>query len=134
MPRYANRSIEIEQAEYSLEGNKKLMKQRDQVLYLSGIPEFKSIINELYLVEEAASFVSLAGDPALNAEQRNDALQMALAPGHLKRWLSVQIAMGNTAEDNIRQLEHTLDVLRATSDEDYLNDNFSTDVPDQNTP
>lgn len=116
-----------------------LIETRARIQRLTSNSDFKSLINQRYIVEEAASFAAAAGDSALTPEQRSDALQMALAPGHLKRWLSVQIQMANKAEDDLPQLKHARDVLLSISDEtfeagDYTFDAEANEDPTPNTP
>lgn len=76
-------------------------------------PDFRKAIIEGFCKTEAARYVQESCDPALSAEARADALEMAKASGHLKRWLLVQIQMGETADRNIVDCEENLAELRA---------------------
>lgn len=61
-----------------------------------------------FCLKECARYVQASGDPALNAESRQDALNIAQAAGHLKRYLSVVIQMGNHAERQMPDLDNAI--------------------------
>lgn len=86
---------------------------RDAILKLSGNHEFRKVINEGFLRDDCARNARIAGDPTLDAKQQQDALNMALAAGHLQRYLSANVQMGNMAADNIIQIDEALEELRA---------------------
>lgn len=90
-----------------------LMERRDLALKLGNIPEFKKMILEDFCVTEAARLVSQSGDPVLTVQQRADALAMGQAAGHLKRYLSTTIKMGDTAEAELQHIEEMFDEVRA---------------------
>ena len=91
---------------------------RDLVLKLSNNREFKKVIEEEYCVQEAARFVEVAGNPNLNEQQRKDAMDAAMAPGHLKRWLNARIMMGYYAEHQIVQIDAEIEELRMEGEEE----------------
>jgi hypothetical protein len=99
---------QVQKLERQLEDSKKLVEVRDMVLKLSQNREFKKVIHDLFMVQEAARMVGLSADPALPANERADALNMAQAAGHLKRWLSVQVQMGNVAARDLGAVEEAL--------------------------
>ncbi|MFA7188456.1 MAG: hypothetical protein WC117_00040 [Sphaerochaetaceae bacterium] len=86
---------------------------RDDALKLFDNRLFKKVILENFCVTEAARYVQASADPALDAAQRADALNLAQASGHLKRYLSVLVQMGNAAATNLRDSEQALDEMRA---------------------
>lgn len=90
-----------------------LMERRDLALKLGNIPEFKKMILEDFCVTEAARLIGQSADPAMTVQQRADALAMGQAGGHLKRYLSATIQMGDTAERELIQVEEMLDEVRA---------------------
>ena len=90
---------------------------RDAILRLSGNHDFRKVINEGFLRDDCARNARIAGDPTLDAKQQNDALQMALAAGHLQRYLSANVQMGNMAENNIIHVNGELEELRAEGTE-----------------
>lgn len=82
-----------------------LVKARDRAIALSTNPDFKELILNGFCLTEAARYAQESGDPMLTPEMRADALNMAQASGHLKRFLSLTITMGNTAAKNIQEAD-----------------------------
>ncbi|QXV74386.1 hypothetical protein [Rhizobium phage RHEph16] len=104
----------IEQTEQRIADLKVQIAMRDRLLRLQNNSDFIKLINEEFLVREAARFVQLSQDPALpNDEARRDALQLAQSTGHLKRWFSAIIRMGNVAETDLGYQESLIEELRA---------------------
>lgn len=107
--------------EDQLKDAKALIERRDTILRLSKNADFRKIILEDFFVEECARYARESGDPALTAEQRADALNIAQAAGHLKRYLNVQIQMANQAEGQLGALEDAIEnerVLEQNPDAD----------------
>lgn len=131
-----SRQYAIESVQNQIAQMEAMIETRNRIQRLVQNSDFKELINKRYIVDEAASFAGAAGDSNLNREQREDAMEMARAPGHLKRWFTVQIAMANKAEDDLKQVKHARDVLVATSDEDFDSNNYSFEAEDDdsNTP
>lgn len=94
--------------EKQLEDSKSLIKLRDMAIKLYSNPEFKELIIDGFCLKDCARFAQESGDPALNAEQRADALGMAQAAGHLRRFLSTTVVMGNNAANQIPALEEAI--------------------------
>jgi hypothetical protein len=92
------------------------MERRDLALKLSNNRDFRKLILEDFCKEEASRLVAQSADPALDEKQQRDALSMAQAAGHLKRYLSMMIRMGDTAERSIGDLEEALAEARRESD------------------
>lgn len=105
--------IQIIQAEQRIEELNKITELGDRIMRLQNNADFVKVINEEFLLNEAARFVQLSEDPSLKPDQQQDALRIAQATGHLKRWISIQIRMANTADNEIVQLNELLDQLRA---------------------
>ena len=103
---------EVFALERQLADAKEQIKLRDTAVKLSANPEFKSLILERFCVQECARYAQSSGDPALNAEQRADALAMAQAAGHLRRFLSVTVQMGNHAARQVPDLEVAIEEAR----------------------
>lgn len=99
--------------EYQLEQAKRMVERRNKVQKLTKNREFKDVILDYYMVEECARYVHTSADPALKPENRADALGMAQAAGHLKRFLNVVEQMGNHAESQIPALEQAIDEVRS---------------------
>ena len=91
----------------------KQVELRDQILKLSGNHDFRKVINEGFLRDEAARSIRMAGEPTLTAQEKSGLIEMALAAGHLQRYLSANVQMGNRAEETIHEIDATLEELRA---------------------
>lgn len=104
---------EVSQLERQLDVAKHLIEQKTMAERLAGNRDFRKLILTGFCRDDAARFVQESGDPMLTFEQRNDCLAMAQASGHLKRFLSMQIQMGSTAERNVVELEEALVEARA---------------------
>lgn len=104
---------DILELEQGIENAKTLISRRQAAMKLAENPEFRDIFMKDYFETEAARLVQLSGDPALDNQQRADALAMAQATGHTKRYLSMMIQMGAVAERELPEMEATLEELRA---------------------
>lgn len=104
---------DIQDLEQGIADAKDLISRRDAALKLSENREFRSLFIDGYFKEEAARLVQLSSDPALNTDQRADALAMAQATGHMKRYLSMAVQMGAVAERELPDMEAELETLRA---------------------
>lgn len=100
------------------------IKLRDRVLKLQGNRDFVAVINEEFLVKECARYAHESADPALRPENRADALNMAQAAGHLKRFFSVLIQKGNMAEGQLENLRTAIDQERAGAPADITNEDI----------
>jgi hypothetical protein len=103
---------EVLALEKQLQTAKQLAARREMALKLSDNREFKQLILKDFCVEECARYAQASADPALTAEQRTDALALAQAAGHLRRFLSVVVQMGVTAKNEIPQIEVAIEELR----------------------
>ena len=104
---------EIQELEAQKEDLKAQVELRDQILKLSANHEFRKVIHEEFFQKEAGRLVRIGGDPSLNKQQRQAAIDMALATGHLQRFLSANVQMGNRAEQTIFEIDAALEELRA---------------------
>ena len=103
---------EVLALEKQLQTAKQLAARREMALKLGDNREFKQLILKDFCVEECARYAQSSADPALTIEQRQDALALAQAAGHLRRYLSVVVQMGNTANNEIPQIEVAIEELR----------------------
>lgn len=92
---------------------KEVVERRDLALKLEKNPDFVKLILDGFCEKECARFARNSGDPAIPKDQREDSLAMAQAAGHLRRYLSFCVRIGNQAENEIKQAEETLDELRS---------------------
>lgn len=93
--------------------------RRDAVLRLTDNPDFKKIVVDGFLLHDAATYVQVAGDPSVPKDSREDALNIAMASGHFKRFLSITIQMGNVAENSLPAYAQEVEDLRATPAEEF---------------
>jgi hypothetical protein len=103
----------IEQMESEIKNAKVLAERRAMALKLHSNREFRKLILEEFMVQECARYVHMSASPQLTVEQRQDALNIAQAAGHLKRFLSVVVQMGEHAERTLPEAENELDKLRS---------------------
>jgi len=103
---------DIQDLEQGIKDAEELIGRRQMALRLSENRDFRKLILEDFIITEAARLVQLSADPALNEQQRADALSMAQATGHLKRYLSMMVQMGYTAERELPQMQSALDEMR----------------------
>jgi cation transport regulator ChaC len=104
---------QVTQLETQLKTAKELVRRRQMALALSNVPAFKELIIDDFMTKEAARYVQSSADPALKPDERADALAMAQASGHLKRYLSVIVQMGAHSERELPALEQAIDEARA---------------------
>jgi hypothetical protein len=103
---------DIQGLEQGIKDAEELIGRRQMALKLSDNRDFRKLILEDFCVTEAARLVHLSADPILPEKERADALAMAQASGHLRRYLSMMIQMGYTAERELPQMQAALDELR----------------------
>ncbi|MFP3645136.1 hypothetical protein [Paraburkholderia sp. SIMBA_054] len=106
-------STEVQQLEAQLSQAKQVAAEKQMALKLSTNREFRQLILDEFCVKECARYAQLSADPSLPANERADSLALAQAAGHLRRWLSVKIQMGNVAEREIAEVEAAIEEARA---------------------
>lgn len=109
---------QIEALEQQLKDAKELVARRDLALRLGQNRDFRKLILEDFIITEASRLVAQSADPVLSAKEQQDALNMAQAGGHLKRYLSMMVMMGNSAESSIPDIEQALIEVRSEGDDD----------------
>ena len=107
---------EVTLLEKQLADTKTLVDRRTIAQRLAANADFRKLILEEFCVNECARYAQASADPALNQNERADALAIAQAAGHLRRFLSVVIQMGNSAENTISDIEAALEEARAEED------------------
>lgn len=103
---------EVENLESQKKDLKEIIDRSAAADRLSRNKDFRNLILEEFCVKEAARYVQLSADPARTQEERQDALNIAQASGHLKRYLSVIFRMGESAERAMEELENALEEAR----------------------
>lgn len=104
---------EVERLENQRNVGKVLVDRRQAALRLYKNRDFRTLILEGFCLQDAARYAQESGDPLLSPEQRADALAMAQASGHLKRYLSITAQMGAHAEAELTSIEEALAAARA---------------------
>ena len=95
-----------------------LQKVKDRAKALERLnlnPDFKTIVIDGFLKEDAARFVQLSVDLELTDEQRKDALGTAQASGYFKKYLHYIGLMGRQADSQIDQVDRELETIRIES-------------------
>lgn len=95
---------------------KEAVDRRDMAKRLANNRDFKKLILEDFCVTECAAYAQRSADPALSVEARQDALNIAQASGHLRRWLQVIGTIGNQAESNLEDLDNAIVEAQAEDD------------------
>lgn len=103
----------IQALEQHIREQKQIAELADVAVRLNDNPDFRKLILDGFCLTEAARYVQCSGDPAMGKEERQDALNMAQASGHLKRFMSVTILMGNEADKSILDAQRQIEELRA---------------------
>lgn len=103
---------EVFALEQQLKDSKELIERRTMALRLSENVDFRKLILDEFCLKEAARYVHTSADPAMGDRERADALAIAQASGHLKRYLSVVVQMGAHAERTLPELEAELEQAR----------------------
>ena len=103
---------EVTALEKQLEEAKVFINRRDLAVKLYNNPEFKKLIIDEFCGSECARYAQTSADPALDDRQRADALAIAQAAGHLRRYLSVIVTMGNQSEEMLDRLEAEIEMAR----------------------
>jgi hypothetical protein len=104
--------LELEALERDIDASKKRIAFAERVTRLLENPDFRAVIMEEYIVQEAARLVQQSVSPALNESQRKDSLSMAQATGHLKQWLQVTQTVADTLRDRLGEMDSTVEELR----------------------
>jgi len=105
--------VTIAQLEIRREELKKISDLSESHDRLMRNKDFKRIILEGFMVEDCARYAQESADPMLNTEQRADALSLAQAAGHLKRYLQISRAMCNKAVSDITSIDQAIEEMRA---------------------
>lgn len=106
----------VAQLEQQREIAKELIERSDAALRLAENRDFRRLFLNEYFVTEAARLVQMSGDPTLTKQQQDDALEMAKATGHAKRYLSIIVQQAIVSEREMDELEENLVAARAEED------------------
>lgn len=104
--------VTIAQLEEQRDHNKRIAEQGEAHDRLMKNRDFRKIILEGFMVEQAARYVQESADPALTDRQRADALGIAQASGHLKRYLQIQRLIQDQAADRVVACDAAIEEMR----------------------
>jgi hypothetical protein len=104
---------DIHEVELHIEDAQRLVDRRDAIHRLHANPDFRLVIEQGYLRDEAVRQVHLSVSENANEETRKASLDAARSGGYLKQFLSAAIRMGDTAESSIKSHRELLDEMRA---------------------
>lgn len=105
----SNTEVTVAQMQNQLALWKGQMELGDAIMRLKANPDFKKVIEQEWMAKECVRYIDASADASIPAAGRADALQMAQAPGHLKRYLSIAVQMANAANNEYRQGNEALD-------------------------
>lgn len=112
----------IEELEAQKAGHQKAVEVGQRLERLCKDQDFRALVLQYWMVDEAARYASLSQDPALSMDPvqkeqiQRDCINMAAAPGHFKRWVEVQRQMAQTAANSIAEVDAELDRVRSEED------------------
>jgi hypothetical protein len=106
---------DIEEVEISIQHAKKLVERKNMVEKLSSNREFRKLILEGYLVDEAARLVGLSADP-LQKAYRDDIILSLQGISSFRQFMQTTVRMGQVAENELFEHVEMLDELRAETD------------------
>lgn len=103
---------EVEALQKQLDTAHQQVAIRDKILELNKNPLYKELVLEGFIKTDCAFYTHSSGDPLLTEPQRKDALNIAQAAGHFRRYMSIKIQQGNQAEDQIPRIEESIEEAR----------------------
>ena len=96
---------------------KALIERRDIAIKLYSNPDFKKIVLDGFCLHDCARYAQESQDPALTPAQQADALNIAQAAGHFRRYMSIVVQLGNHAENQLASIDEVLQELRMDTGE-----------------
>lgn len=104
--------------EHQITGAKQVIAHSEEVSQLVQNPLFRKVILEQFCTRDCARYVQESGDPLLPEANRADALALAQAAGHLRRWLDLAIRMGDNEKARLFDLQSELDIVRSEPEDE----------------
>lgn len=109
---------EVAGLEHQIVGSKQVIAHAEEVRKLVQNPLFRKVILEQFCTRDCARYVQESGDPLLPEANRADALALAQAAGHLRRWLDIAIRLGDTEQGRLIELQSELDIVRSEPEDE----------------
>lgn len=100
-----NSEQQLEEVEVSITAAKKAIEQRDALLRLTTNNDFKIVIEELYLKDEALRLVNLKSSHTLTKDQKENVDNMMYGIGSLNGFFSNVFSLGSQMEQALADSE-----------------------------
>lgn len=107
---------EVKELEHQLEETKLYVERAEKIHKLFANHEFRELVIEQFCTKDCARYVQESADPLLTAAQRADALALAQAAGHFKRYFAIQLRQAEVAAREVPNIEEALNELRASEE------------------
>ena len=107
-----------------------LIELKRKALRLAENTDFREIILDNFCVKDCARFAQESGDPTLSVQERADAMAMAQASGHLRRYLRVILQQAEQFENNRAELDERIEAIRS-GEESFDEDEDTDEVDDR---
>lgn len=114
----------VQGLENQLQEAQELIKLRDRAKRLVNNRDFKEIIENQFCLIECARLAQASADPNLSAQDRELALSMAQAAGHLRRFLQAIFRKAAQAEKDLEELRANIEAARY---EEEMGESMNTD-------
>lgn len=83
----------------------KMKELNERLVRLLNNPDFVYIIQDMFCGSEIQKYIINAGDENLSKEDRANSLDMAMAGGHLARWIGNQLRTTQKAMDELAECD-----------------------------
>lgn len=104
--------------EHQIDGAKQVIAHGEDVVKLIKNPLFRKVILEQFCTRDCARYVQESGDPLLSDSNRADALALAQAAGHLRRWLDISVRIADNEQGRLLELQEELDIVRSEPEDE----------------
>lgn len=103
---------QVQDLENQLREAEEIIKLRDRAKRLVNNKDFKEIIENQFCLTECARLAQASADPNLSTQDRELALSMAQAAGHLRRFLQAIFHKAAQAEKDLEELRANIEAAR----------------------
>ena len=104
--------VTVAQLEHERDKNVAARERAQVAERLAANPDFRSLVLNHFCVEECARYARESANPLLSKEDREDALAMAQAAGHFKRFMQLQMKLGESADAMVKAIDEALEEVR----------------------
>lgn len=99
---------QIQKLRGEVAAHKQQVELRDAILRLNDNADFRLVFEKKFMEEEALRACRMSSDPMIDRKMQKDMMSIAASTGHVRRFLSANIQMGNRSEGDIVQLEEEI--------------------------